>query len=165
MKDVEQLLRDEDLVRIANKAAQGFSRVLSKDEIRTCIMSAMWKAKNKFDKKKNIKFSTYLYNMVNYECSKQKKEILKNRYENKFYDHYLDVHSYRSGIRHNERISEIKKIDLADEIESCPDPELIFDKFYYNLSLSEIAKKRGVSKEAIRFKIKKTLNSLKRKLS
>ncbi len=60
--------------------------------------------------------------------------------------------------------SEVSKIDLFDEIGACANPDIIFDKFYSNMTLDEIAKKKGVSKETIRFRLKKDINLLKTRL-
>lgn len=159
MKKLEELIIDEDLINIANKAAQRFSDRLSQDEIKTCIMSAMWQASNRFDNKRNIKFSTYLYKSVLYECLKQKKIALKNNYNT-----YSNIENLKNLITKRE-ISDFEKIDILDTIEKCKDPDIIYDKFYNNLSLGDIAKKTGVSKETVRFKLKKNLNFLKQRLS
>ena len=60
--------------------------------------------------------------------------------------------------------SEVSKIDLMDEISACSNPDIIFDRFYSNMTLDEIAKKKGVSKETIRFRLKKDINLLKTRL-
>ena len=61
---------------------------------------------------------------------------------------------------------EIEKIDMIDEIEThCDDPDLMMDRFYQNMSVREIAKRRGVSGETIRIKIKKNLAKLRSKMT
>lgn len=150
---LEEILKDDDMVKIANKAAQSFSEVLSRDEIENCICSAAWVAVNNFDTQKNTKFSTYLYKGVYYECLKQLKQNRKSALTNRNLMNYTSLNS------------EVSKIDLIDEIRACSDPDIIFDKFYGNMTLDEIAKKKGVSKETIRFRLKKDINFLKTRLS
>lgn len=159
MNTIEEVLNNEDLVKIANKAACTFSESLSQDEIKTCIMSAVWQACDKFDKSRNTKFSTYLYKIVAHECLRQKRSI-KKEYEN-IYKNYSDLKAVTSKYSYKE----MEKIDLLEEIKSCSDPDIIYDKYYNNLSLKDIAKKHGVSRETIRFKLKKNLNFLKVRLS
>jgi DNA-directed RNA polymerase specialized sigma subunit len=150
---LEEILKDEDMVRIAHKAAQSFSEVLSGDEIENCILSAAWVAVNNFDVEKNTKFSTYLYKGVYYECLKQLKQNNKSALTN------------RNLMNYTSSNSDVSRIDLMDEIKSCSNPDIIVDKFYGNMTLDEIAKKNGVSKETIRFKLKKDINFLKSRLS
>ena len=57
------------------------------------------------------------------------------------------------------------EIEMLEEINTCEDPSLIFERFYDNRTLKDMAEKRGISKEAIRFKLKKNLNFLKNRLS
>lgn len=150
---LEEILKDQDMIKIANKAAQSFSEVLSKDDIENCILSAAWVAVNNFDESKKTKFSTYLYKGVYYECLKQIKIQKKSALTNRNLMNYSTINS------------EVSKIDLFDEIGACANPDIIFDKFYSNMTLDEIAKKKGVSKETIRFRLKKDINLLKTRLS
>lgn len=149
---LEEILKDQDMIKIANKAAQSFSEVLSKDDIENCILSAAWVAVNNFDENKKTKFSTYLYKGVYYECLKQIKIQKKSALTNRNLMNYSTINS------------EVSKIDLMDEITACSNPDIIFDKFYSNMTLDEIAKKKGVSKETIRFRLKKDINLLKTRL-
>ena len=50
--NLEEKLKDEELLRLSNKAAQSFTDSLSKDEIKNCIMSAIWSAVNNFKEDK-----------------------------------------------------------------------------------------------------------------
>jgi hypothetical protein len=53
------------------------------------------------------------------------------------------------------------RIEMLDLISGCEDPELIYDRFYKNMTIKELAKSRGVCGETIRIKIKKNLKRLK----
>ena len=54
----EEKLKDEELLRLSNKAAQTFTDSLSKDEIKNCIMSAIWSAVNNFNNSSSFSFSS-----------------------------------------------------------------------------------------------------------
>lgn len=151
---VEEILNNEDLIKIGNKAAQSFTETLSKDEIENCIIGAAWVAANNFKVGKNTKFSTYFYKGVYYQCLKQIKQLKANQ--------ALTNRNLSNLSKFN---SDIEKIDLMDEINVCSNPSIIIDKFYYNMTLEDMAKKRGVSKETIRFRLKKDINFLKNRLS
>ena len=57
------------------------------------------------------------------------------------------------------------KFELKDEIENCEDPDIIYDRFYKNMTLTEIAEKKNTSYETIRNKIKKNLKMIKNRIS
>ena len=106
---------------------------------------------------KNTKFTTYLYKGVIYECIKQKKS---NSRKSKVL--HFDINNALSVPSGSNFTSEI---EMLEEINTCEDPSLIFERFYDNRTLKDMAEKRGISKEAIRFKLKKNLNFLKNRLS
>lgn len=150
-KTVEDAINNEDIMKIARKAANTFYHYLSQDEIDSCILYAIWKAINSYDTSHGSKFTTYLYNGVIMECLTQKKFNVKknNKKINKSTKNYY---------------FESNKIDMMDEIIKCEDPDLIYDYFYKNKSIKEIAFERGVSGETIRLKIKKCLRKIKKTL-
>ena len=136
------------------KAASSFSNCLSPEEIKNCIESAIWNASLNFKPEKNTKFTTYLYRGVIHECLKCKKM------SNKKINCVPVNNNILSG-----KFNNFNKIDLIDEIRVCSEPDLLIDRFFYNFTLNEMAKKRGVSKETIRFKLRKNLDFLKTRLS
>ena len=61
--------------------------------------------------------------------------------------------------------NDIERIDMLDEIQQCDDPDLIFDRFYKNMTIKEMAHARGVCGETIRIRLKKNLKKLRTSLS
>ena len=152
-KEVTQKLTSGDLERIASKASYSFMSVLSPDEIESCILSAFWKASEKFNTAKKTKFTTYFYKGVVMECLSLKKFNL-NRPTSKIYENIA-----------SSKNKSLDSIDMMDEISThCDDPELIYNRFYKNMSVREIALTRGVCSETIRIKIKKNLTKLRAKM-
>jgi|TARA_R110000744_G_scaffold182622_3_gene301875 DNA-directed RNA polymerase specialized sigma subunit len=152
-KEATKELTKGDLERVAIKASYSFRHVLSSDEIESCILSAFWKASDKFNADKNTKFTTYFYKGVVMECLSQKKFNL-NRPTSKIYE---NIASYNN--------KSLDSIDMMDEISThCDDPELIYNRFYKNMSVREIALTKGVCSETIRIKIKKNLTKLRSKM-
>ena len=153
-KETDPKLTKGDLERIASKASYSFLGVLSEQEIESCILNAYWKAASKFSSGKNTKITTFFYKGVLMECLTQKKFNL-NKPTYRIYENI--------AFKNNQ---EIEKIDMIDEIEThCDDPDLMMDRFYQNMSVREIAKRRGVSGETIRIKIKKNLAKLRSKMT
>lgn len=152
-KETDPKLTKGDLERIASKASYSFLGVLSEQEIESCILNAYWKAASKFDGSAGTKFTTYFYKGVLMECLTQKKFNV-NKPTFRIYENV----AYRSN-------NDIEKIDMLDELKThCDDFDLMFKRFYENMSVREIALNRGVSGETIRIKIKKNLAKLRSKM-
>ena len=145
----------EDAIKILQKASSTFRYVLSKDEISTCCINALWKALDRYSLDSKCKFTTYLYKGVVMECLSQKKfNKDKLTFGGKVHANIQDASS------------NYEQIDMLDEINfACEDPTLILDRFYKNMSIKEIAESRGVCGETIRIRINKNLKKLQNSLS
>lgn len=148
-KKIEKYLSDSNVMRVAYSAASSFSTTLSKDEIQSCILNAIWKASNKYNKRNKTKFTSYLHNGVVYECLSQRK-----------------FNRSKKGVTLDETIPDkynpVAEIDMIDTIEAeCDDPKLVIDRFYKNMTINELAEDRGVCGETIRIRLKKNLEKLR----
>ena len=148
-KKIEKYLSDSNVMRVAYSAASSFSTTLSKDEIQSCILNAIWKASNKYNKRNKTKFTSYLHNGVVYECLSQRK-----------------FNGSKKGVTLDETIADkynpVAEIDMIDTIEAeCDDPKLVIDRFYKNMTINELAEDRGVCGETIRIRLKKNLEKLR----
>lgn len=143
----EDLIKNEDVIKVAKNASMRFSYALSKDEIDTCILNAIWKAAEKYNKDFGVKFTTYLHRGVIIECLSQKKFNKGRGYSQ----------------LHNNIPSKIKtnRIDLIDELEKCDDPDLLIDYYIGNKTIKELASEKNVCGETIRLRIKKSVNKIK----
>ena len=72
-KKIEKYLNDSDVMNIAYSAASSFATVLSQDEIQSCILNALWRAAERYNKRNGTKFTSYLHMGVVYECLSQRK--------------------------------------------------------------------------------------------
>ncbi len=148
-KKIERYLNDSDIMRVAHKAASSFANSLSKDEIQSCILSALWRASTRYNKRHKSKFTSYLHNGVVYECLSQRK-FNRSRRSNVL--HYNVEDDYDPAGR----------LDMLDTIkEKCDDPSIIVDRFYNNMTINEIAEKHEVCGETIRNRLKKNMEKLK----
>ena len=149
--EIENALKDADIQNIMNKATASFRSQLDDDEIQTCKLNALWKAIVNYYENKAAKFTTYLYKGVALECLNQQKN-------NSSKTSYILHKNLPDPIDHTLRI------DMLDLIKHCDEPELIYDRYYKNMTIKELAQQRGICGEAIRMKIKKTLKKLKEHL-
>jgi predicted DNA-binding protein (UPF0251 family) len=148
---IERDMKDEDLVRIMNKASMSFSNQLSFDEISTCHINAMWKAHEHYDPKFGTLFLTYLYKGVQIECLRELKFKQKHQNFKPMHANICDKREY--GFR----------LELEEEIDLLPNKDMVRDKLS-GLSVKEIAEKFGLNRETTRRKIKKSLARLAMRL-
>jgi hypothetical protein len=147
---IETALKDENILKIMNKASKRFKNQLDSDCIKTCQLNALWKTFVNYDETKGAKFTTYLYKGVFIECMKE----IKFRNKNKCF-----------GKLHNNISSESDPfflIDLLDEFTNDYDRELICSKLS-NMTISEISDKVGKNRESVRRKIHKLAENVKHK--
>jgi hypothetical protein len=147
---IETALKDENILKIMNKASKRFKNQLDSDCIKTCQLNALWKTFVNYDETKGAKFTTYLYKGVFIECMKE----IKFRNKNKCF-----------GKLHNNISSESDPfflIDLLDEFTNDYDRELICSKLS-NMTISEISDKVGKNRESVRRKIHKLSENVKHK--
>ena len=147
-KKIDKYLNDPDVMSIAYSAASSFSPSLSKDEIQSCILNALWRAMNRYNKRNKIKFTSYLHNGVVFECLSQRK-----------FNKTKKLSNLHDSIEDNQ--DPVAEIDMMDAIHAkCEDPTLVVDRFYKNMTIKELAKDRGVCGETIRIRLKKNLDKL-----
>ena len=132
-----------------NKAASSFRNQLNEDELHTCKLNALWKAFLNHDENKAAKFTTYLYNGVKIECIREVKFNKRT---------HQQLHSNIS-----DNSDPFFSVDLADELETCPNKDLVIDRMK-SYTIKEIAHKQGCNRETIRRKIKKSVNHMAKRL-
>jgi DNA-directed RNA polymerase specialized sigma24 family protein len=146
---MEEALQDDEIQKIMHKASGSFRGQLSEDEIHTCKLNALWKAFLNHDPDKAAKFTTYLYSGVRIECIREVK-FNKRRHQ----PLHANLADKRDHFFH---------VELNDELDKCSDKDLLVDRMN-NLTIKEIAEKRGYNRETIRRKIKKSANQLSKRL-
>jgi hypothetical protein len=147
---INEALKDENILKIMNKASKRFKNQLDSEIIKTCQLNALWKTFVNHDPSKGAKFTTYLYKGVFIECMKEIKFSNKNKSYGKLHSNI----SSKSDCFFN--------IDLMDEFKNQEDIDLIQDRIS-NLTIAEISKKRGKNRESVRRKIHKLADSIKDK--
>lgn len=147
---IENALKDENILKIMNKASKRFKNQLDADSIKTCQLNALWKTFLNHDPNKGAKFTTYLYKGVFIECMKEIKFSQKTKLFGKLHDNITSNIDYTF------------LIDLMDEFPNVEDRSLIQDRLE-NMTISEISNKHGKNRETVRRKIHKLAESIKDK--
>ena len=148
MKSYEHYVNDVETMNVAQNAASSFRKILSQDEIKSCILNAILRAVNKYDKRSKAKFTTYLHSGVVFECLSQRKFNRNNNAQ-------LQVNI-------PDRRDPFIDFETRDLVESvCDDPSLVIDRLYGDMTIKELADTRGVCGETIRIRLNKSLEKIK----
>lgn len=145
---IEEALKDDNIVKIMNKASKRFKNQLDKDTIKTCQLHALWKSFVNYDPEKGAKFTTYLYNGVFIECMKEIKfsqKSLKNT--GKLHDNIPN------------QKNQFLIIDILDELTDEEEKKIFIDRLS-NMTIAEMAEKYGKNRESTRRKMHKVLNKI-----
>jgi DNA-directed RNA polymerase specialized sigma subunit len=149
---LENALKDENITNMMNEASKTFIKYLDEDTIQSCKLYALWRSLVNFDPDRKIKFTTYLYNAVKFECLKHLKKNKRHSQNRK------SLHSNMQS--HNS--TDVLMIDLFDEAKNEDEKQLLIDKMNY-MSNGKIAQKHGVTRETLRKRYKKFTKGFKEK--
>ncbi|NDB57180.1 sigma-70 family RNA polymerase sigma factor [bacterium] len=149
---IENALKDDNIVKIMNKASKRFRNQLDKDTINTCQLNALWKTFVNHDPAKGAKFTTYLYNGVFIECMKEIKFSKKSdRFSGKLHDNIPNKND------------DFLMIDILDEL-SETDQQMFIDRLS-NMTISEMSQKYNTNRESTRRKMHKIIKNIQKKFS
>ena len=152
-KKFEEAYNNEYNRKIMSKICHAnLKGICTTDEMKSVMMSTLWGCIQKFNNKKNVKFSSYLYRSMQNNTRRIYKKKAKQFREVFLIDNY-----------HTSLVVDQKNIQEARDILSSVkdlNPELhniLTQKFYYNMTNKEIGEANGYGKEAARKKLKKAL--------
>jgi RNA polymerase sigma factor (sigma-70 family) len=140
-------------INIINIVCKKYKRVLSQDVLDTCGKRAIWRCLKEHDDSKQ-QFTSSLFNFVRWECLD---ELDKLRPPIKTVSLTQDVpHACPS----------INATTLHECLALLPDRDhqILIEKFWYQRTLREIATLYGLSREGVRYIIRKSLDRLKEEL-
>ncbi len=138
---------DSNVSNIMNKVANRYRRNIDLDEIESIKMNTLWKCIEKHDESKS-KFTSFLYSQLSFALKNKVKKkkiefncstIEKNDYKAEIYMEYTDIVS-----------------GLPEEVKG-----IIDQRFYQNLTMKEIGKINGYSRETARRRLKNAINICK----
>lgn len=148
---IETALKDDNIVKIMNKASRRFRNQLDKDIIHTCHINALWKTFVNHEPSKGAKFTTYLYNGVFIECMKEIKFAQKsNRFMGKLHDNIAD------------NKDQFLITDIMDELKNETEKEMFLDRLS-NMTIAEMSKKYNTNRESTRRKMHKIIKNIQKK--
>jgi hypothetical protein len=148
---IELALKDDNIVKIMNKASKRFRNQLDQDSIHTCQINALWKTFVHHDPKKGAKFTTYLYNGVFIECMKEIKFNQKSsRFGGKLHDNIASDKDH------------FMLIDILDELKDETEKSMFIDRLS-NMTIAEMSQKYDKNRESTRRKMHKITKTIQKK--
>jgi RNA polymerase sigma factor (sigma-70 family) len=145
-KNFDEAYKNIDYKRIMDKVCSRYSRAVDPDDLTSIRLNTLWECLKKYDPTRGAKFTSYLYQQLTFAI----KNSLKKR-KREFTN--IPIEKYKNE---TENISLVLS-DLPDEYSN-----LLRQKYLGNMTMEEIGKENGYSRETARRKIKKALNLYKR---
>lgn len=156
----ETAMNNEYYTNISYKICnQNLKSVCSKEEIKSLVMSTLWKCVRKFNSSRsNAKFSSYLYRSMENNSRRLYKKKISTIKEKQLYENTLP----KSLISNDTAKREVFEILESLKQRNQEYYNVLVQKFFYNMTNQEIGEANGCGKEWARKKIKKALNLCRR---
>ena len=145
-KTFEEALNNIDNIKVMNKVCTKYFAALSADDLYSLKLTTLWKCLIKYDPSKKTKFTTFLYQQLDYAIRntlKKKKREFNCRQLEKSIDAVDNIDHVLDG--------------LSDEY-----TVLIKQKYVYGMTMEEMGRQNGYSRETARRRFKKALKSFEK---
>jgi RNA polymerase sigma factor (sigma-70 family) len=144
----EEKWNDSNVRNIMNKVSNRYKNNIDLDDIESIQMNTLWRCIEKYDESRGTKFTSYLYQQLSYAF---KNKIKKKRQE--FNVDEFDKMDANYG-------NQMEVIDIVHGLD--PDTAKILEqRFYNNMTMKEIGKRNGYSRETARRKLKNAIKTCK----
>ena len=148
-KSFEDYLNDTNIVNIMNKVASRYKRAIDLDEIESIKMLTLWKCVDKYDPERGAKFTSYLYQQLQW--------ALKNKLKKKKIEYGCDnIEKTDSGAKIAMEARDVM-LGLDPEVQN-----ILSQRFFYNMTMVEIAQANGYSRETARRRLKTAIKICKK---
>jgi len=145
-KNFENYWKKIDIQNIMNKVASRYKGSIDIDDIESIKMQTLWKCIEKYDESRGSKFTSYLYQQLSF-AFKNKLKSKKVEFANS------EIEKPDGKNKHKYEIIDILT-GLEPELE-----EVLTQRFYYNMTMVEIGKANGYSRETARRRLKKAIKT------
>ena len=142
----EESLNNIDNIKVMNKVCARYSTALSADDLYSLKLTTLWRCLNRYNPSKKTKFTTFLYQQLDY--------AIKNTMKKK---------KREFSCKNIEKSSEV--IDDIDHVLDGLSDEytiLIKQKYVYGMTMEEMGRQNGYSRETARRRFKKALKSFEK---
>ena len=154
MDKIDKLLKDPNIVNIMNAVSSRYTRSIDRDEIESIKMITLWKCIDKYDASRGAKFTSYLYQQLSFAF----KNELKKRKQMIYLDSVkLDFIKSDSVYRDSSREFIDTLLGLPEDVSS-----ILKQRYLGNMTMVEIAKANGYSRETARRRLKRAIKMCKK---
>ena len=151
-KDIENYLKDKNILNIMNKVSFPYKNNIDHDEIDSIKMDILWDCINKYDPTRGSKFTSYLYQQLSFAFrSKVKKK--KKEYASE---------SVRDSTPCLKTQSDMNCYDILEGL-PLDVSSIIKQRFVENMTMKEIGSANGYSRETARRKLLKAVKICREK--
>ncbi len=146
-KQFEEKWNSPDVQNIMNKVSNRYRRNIDHDDIESIKMDTLWKCIKKYDMSKS-KFTSYVYQQITFAF---KNKVKKKRNE------------YNTDTLEKEDTNTRMKMEVTDIITGLDeeDSKILTQRFYDNMTMKEIGKRNGYSRETARRRLKNAIKLCK----
>jgi RNA polymerase sigma factor (sigma-70 family) len=142
-KKFEDLWNDSNVQNIMNKVSNRYNRKIDLDDLESIKMDVLWKCIDKHDPSKS-KFTSYLYQQLTY--------AMKNKLKKKSNEFNCDSIEKQD----DKYQSKLKVIDAVSGLDQEA-INILSQRFYDNMTMAEIGKLNGYSRETARRRLKSAI--------
>jgi RNA polymerase sigma factor (sigma-70 family) len=148
-KTIEECLEDNSIKSIIRVVEGRYKNSIDPDDLSSVSHETLWKCINKFDESRNAKFTSYLYQQLNYGF---KNQLNKNSKNKSFCTENIES-----------SFSCEANIEAMDIIRSMPQDlgTVLRQRFIDNMTIQEIGDANGYSRETARRRIKSAFRHCK----
>jgi len=160
-KDIENYLKDKNILNIMNKVSFPYKNNIDCDEIDSIKMDILWNCINKYDSDRGSKFTSYLYQQLSFAFRSRVKKK-RREYSSEFIE---DGTSTRGRMRLQSLRKTSSDMNFYDILEGLPNDvsDIIKQRFMENMTMKEIGSANGYSRETARRKLLKAVKICKEK--
>ena len=142
---MNQLLSDPNVVGIMNAVGSRY-RSIDPDQLDSIKLNTLWECAKKYDPKRGTKFTSFLYQNLTFAFKNELKKKIRE-----FPTETIELNTPSRSTNH------------ADIFDGLPKEYavLLEQKYVYNMTMNEIGKKNGYSRETARRKVAKAVSFYK----
>jgi RNA polymerase sigma factor (sigma-70 family) len=172
-KTIDECLKNQDILNIIKTVSGKFTYSIDQDELSSISMLTLWKCIQKYDNKRGAKFTSYLYQQLSYAFKnelKRRKDVIEyacgdiSAYSPSASKTGADQNSKNSTSTERDRQDrEQLRVDVKEMLDGLPEgtKSILEQRFFYRMTMAEIAKKNGYSRETARRRLKKAVDICK----
>ena len=159
---LEEAYKNLDYIKIMARAARqcNAKEVLSIEEIESCKLTGLLKSLEGWTQESGIKFTTYLYKRVQWECFYEADKVNKYYKKHKPFDE-SGQKTLKWSIQEFMKSEGREEVKDVIELLSEQSLKLIRQRFYENMTFNEIGEANGYTYETARKNVRKILINIR----